>query len=101
MSYGRECEAEYAYEIEQAQSRWELVCERVQNLIVHRMWCCKDGRLMSVEDMTTSHIQNCINMLERNNNPFKKDYIQMFNNELERRQDEHINYKRGYARELL
>lgn len=88
MSYGREYLSENAYEIEQAQERWEALCVKAEMEAHHGLWRCKDGRVMNVTEMEISHIQNCIKMLERNDSPSKEPYIKMFNAELERRKEE-------------
>ena len=58
MSYGREYLADNAYEIEQAQKKWEDMCIRAANNAMHGLWITKDGELIHVSNMGTSHIQN-------------------------------------------
>lgn len=87
MSYGREYLADNAYEIEQTQKKWEDMCIRAANNAMHGLWIKKDGELIHVSNMETSHIQNCIKMLNRNDSPFKDVYIQMFERELKKRND--------------
>ena len=88
MSDGSEYLSDNAYEIEQSQRRWEALCIEAEMEAYHGLWRCKDGRVMNVTEMETSHIQNCIKMLERHDSPFKKSYTKMFNAELERRANE-------------
>lgn len=87
MSYGSEYLAENYYEHDQAIAKWEEICIRAMNNASHGLWITKDGRYLHVSEMETSHIENCIRMLERNNSPFKKYYIPMFENELRARKD--------------
>lgn len=56
----------------------------------NNIWKAEDGTKYKVEDMTSSHIQNCINFLIKNkDNPFYKnayicdEWIRMFEEELE------------------
>ena len=37
-------------------------------------WACKDGRVIDIEDMETSHLQNTINMLRRKGFVTAKEY---------------------------
>lgn len=87
MSYGREYLADNAYEIEQAHNKWEDMCIRAENNAMHGLWIKKDGELIHVSNMETSHIHNCIKMLNRNDSPFKDIYIPMFERELKKRND--------------
>ncbi len=88
MSFGAEYLAETEWERNQQMEMLERLYERALNDCMQRIWRTKDGSIMSVSEMTESHIQNCINMLERNNHPYKGHYIAMFKNELsERRTD--------------
>jgi hypothetical protein len=38
-------------------------------------WTTKDGDVLKIKDMETSHIQNCINLLKRNMPEHKYDEI--------------------------
>jgi hypothetical protein len=50
------------------------------------VWTTKDGREIPVEEMTTSHIQNTIALLERNNcDDMYTPWITVFHKELQRR----------------
>lgn len=54
------------------------------------MWTQKDGTRIAVEDMETSHIQNCIRMLTRQIERYGSDdireaWIEVFDKELRRR----------------
>jgi hypothetical protein len=45
MSYGREYLADNAYEIEQAQKKWEDMCIRAANNAMHGLWIKKRRRI--------------------------------------------------------
>lgn len=85
MSYGSEYIAEYEYERDQAIARWEEMSIRAHNNASHGLWITKDGRYLHVSEMETSHIKNCIRMLERYDSPLKDAYIPMFEKELKER----------------
>lgn len=87
MSYGSEYIADNTYEIEQSQKRWENLYIEAAMEASKGIWRTKDGRVLSVEEMEVGHIKNCINMLERNNVPFRKPYIKKFIDELHKRGD--------------
>lgn len=52
------------------------------------LWITKDGRYMAMHEMETSHIRNCISMLNRSKSPFKEPYIKAFEKELAERKEE-------------
>lgn len=88
MSLGRE----YADEIAIAQldaiekyEQWEY--EAKQNL-EKGLWETKDGELLEIKKMTSSHIKNCIRMLERGESNLKDAYIKAFEKELKDRTKE-------------
>ena len=87
MSYGSELLAETAYERDKALEKWEELSIQAHNNASHGLWITKDGRYLHVSEMETSHIRNCIRMLERNDSPFKDTYIPMFEKELAERGD--------------
>lgn len=41
-----------------------------------RTWTTKDGKELDVSDMTTAHIVNCVNMMERKIAIFKKEVVE-------------------------
>ena len=57
---------------------WDIEQERDMSI-----WITKDGEHMPIADMSTSHINNTINMLERNNDDY--DYIPIFKRVLKNR----------------
>lgn len=66
MSYGREIIEEWYIDAAIAQLEME---RKVENGI----WTQRDGTEISLKDMTDTHIQNCINMLERKQ--YKSDIV--------------------------
>lgn len=58
------------------------------NYIPETLWECKDGTILAIEDMKTSHIKNCIAMIERSikaNRPWRPEYLEPLTQELKRR----------------
>jgi hypothetical protein len=47
-----------------------------------KIWRCKNGRMLTVAQMETSHIQNSIAMIERSKN-WRKHYLPRLQLELE------------------
>ena len=48
-------------------------------------WRMKDGRLIAIRDMDTSHIKNCIKMIYRSNGTWRHQYLRYFEDELRKR----------------
>lgn len=51
-------------------------------------WECKDGTIMEIHNMGTTHITNCIFLIERSikeNKPWRTEYLEPLKNELQRR----------------
>lgn len=48
-------------------------------------WRMADGNLIALQDMDTSHIWNCIKMIHRSDNTWRKGYLKYFEEELRRR----------------
>lgn len=49
------------------------------------LWECKDGTIIAIEDMKTSHIKNCIAMIEKSinaNKPWRTEYLSTLKAEL-------------------
>ena len=80
MSYGRE----------QAEALYEIAEGMAIGMASQGLWETKEGKKLSVKEMTTSHIKNCINMLNRNNSPFADIYVPMFERELAERKEEDL-----------
>lgn len=52
-------------------------------------WECKDGTVMAISEMTTSHIKNCINLIKKsvnNDKPWRLYYLEPLLEELKNRQ---------------
>lgn len=50
------------------------------------IWIAKDGTKYSISEMTTSHIKNCIRMIQRSNYRWRPEYIEPLTQELKRRE---------------
>ena len=48
-------------------------------------WRTKDGELIAIKDMDTSHIKNCIKMIYRSNGTWRHQYLRYFEAELRKR----------------
>lgn len=48
-------------------------------------WRTKDGTLIAIKDMDTSHIKNCIKMIHKSNDTWRHQYLHHFELELLRR----------------
>ena len=48
-------------------------------------WRMKDGELIAIKDMDTSHIKNCIKMIYKSNGKWRHQYLRYFEAELRRR----------------
>lgn len=46
------------------------------------VWRMKDGKLIAIRDMETSHIKNCIKMIYRSNGTWRHQYLRYFEAEL-------------------
>lgn len=88
MSIGSDYLADTEFERDVAINRWEKLSIKVQSDIMHGLWRTADGRILSVHEMSSNHIRNCMAMLKRNNNPFEEQYRKMFENELAERKEE-------------
>ena len=54
--------------------------------IRNNIWIAKDGTKYSISEMTTSHIKNCIRMIQRSNYRWRPEYIEPLTQELKRRE---------------
>ena len=48
-------------------------------------WRMKNGELIAIKDMDTSHIKNCIKMIYRSNGKWRHQYLRYFEAELRKR----------------
>ena len=85
MGIGSEYLAETEYERDKEIERWEAMSIQAHINASRGLWITKDGRYLNVSEMKTSHIQNCIQMLERYDSSFKDIYVPMFKKELKKR----------------
>ena len=82
MSLGEEYLVEYAFERQIAENIADAIWHEAQG----KVWETKDGRLIPVEEMTTSHIKNTIAYIKRNwDVELYQPWLDVFNDELERR----------------
>lgn len=66
--------------------------EEYKELLSKSLWKCKDGKVIAIKDMTTSHIENCIKKMNRQKG-WRIEYYPLFRQELERRGHEECNEK--------
>jgi nuclear transport factor 2 (NTF2) superfamily protein len=78
MSYGSEVAEELMIDAEIAYSQHI-------NRLMKDMWTMRDGKTISVSDMTNKHIRNCLNMLENKNDEISKMWFNRFEQELKDR----------------
>lgn len=48
-------------------------------------WVTKDGKKLKIKDMETSHIHNCIRLINKTGDEALFEYLPVFEKELERR----------------
>lgn len=48
-------------------------------------WRMKDGNLIAIQDMDTSHIKHCIKIIYRHNGTWRHQYLRYFEAELRKR----------------
>lgn len=58
---------------------------QIQQLIENKQWITQNQERIYIKNMSTKHIENCIKMLDRNNNPYRNLFIPMFKEELNQR----------------
>ena len=82
MGMGSDFLAYYAWEIEEAKNYADEIWHEAEG----KVWETKDGRLIPIEEMTTSHIKNTIAYIQRNwDVELYQPWLDVFNDELERR----------------
>ena len=61
----------------------------LETKIAKKIWTTRDGRDIEIKDMETSHIQNCIKLVNREINGkrwcYAEEYTKLFNDELKAR----------------
>lgn len=78
---------DFLYENEERHygSDYDIDSERDIEYISIPAWRMKDGNLIAIQDMDTSHIKNCIKMIYRHNGTWRHQYLRYFEAELRRR----------------
>lgn len=66
-------------------SDYDIDSEKDIEYISIPAWRMKDGNLIAIQDMDTSHIKNCIKMIYRHNGTWRHQYLRYFEAELRRR----------------
>jgi hypothetical protein len=62
--------------------------DREIELLENNLWETRDGSIISITNMTTNHIKNCIRMIYKANGNWRHDYLRLFEIELRRRKCE-------------
>ena len=78
---------DFLYENEERHygSDYDIDSEKDIEYISIPAWRMKDGNLIAIQDMDTSHIKNCIKMIYRHNGTWRPQYLRYFEAELRRR----------------
>ena len=63
----------------------EIAMEAIEDNIRNKEWLTKEGKILKIKDMETSHIINCIKMINRNRWCYAYEYTKLFESELKRR----------------
>ena len=66
-------------------SDYDIDSEKEIEYISIPAWRMKDGKLIAIRDMETSHIKNCIKMIYRSNGTWRHQYLRYFEAELRKR----------------
>lgn len=66
-------------------SDYDIDSEKDIEYISIPAWRMKDGKLIAIRDMETSHIKNCIKMIYRSNGTWRHQYLRYFEAELRKR----------------
>lgn len=63
----------------------------------NELWVCNNGVKVFIEDMTSEHIKNCINKIQRDN--FRKEWLEILEYELElRRELDYLRFRLNTSR---
>lgn len=74
-------------------SAWERDTDSLEEVYKHQenikksIWVAKDGTKYLISKMQTSHIKNCIKMIQRSNYYWRPEYLEPLTNELKLRQN--------------
>ena len=72
------------YSPDMFEARTELE-DQVMSLFVRGVWLTKEDEEIPITEMTEQHIQNTINMIQKNKDDFRRIYIPVFRKELKKR----------------
>lgn len=53
-------------------------------------WRMRNGKLIAIKDMDTSHIKNCINLIYKSKGTWRHQYLRYFNAELKKRESSYL-----------
>lgn len=62
----------------------ETLDEGIEFMVIPA-WRMKNGELIAIKDMDTSHIKNCIKMIYKFNGKWRHQYLRYFETELRKR----------------
>ena len=59
----------------------ETLDEGIEFMVIPA-WRMRNGKLIAIKDMDTSHIKNCIKMIYKSNGKWRPQYLRYFTDEL-------------------
>lgn len=81
--YERERAKEYKKKLRALEHNTIHITERVYP---HSpLWITQDGQRLKIEDMTTTHIKNCLKLIYKSNGKWRNQFIRPFECELRKR----------------
>lgn len=59
----------------------------IKYLLYHKIWITRDHQMLRISEMSTEHIENCIKMIENRGYEWRKEWLPLLDEELEKRKE--------------